>query len=283
MRRFLSSDRVAYAIVATLAVVLGLDVIRDFFTIQQKAALVTVTAAALRAWYKDLTWRVRPRLHQQAYGSPQTKPQTTSWAQIKASGDPRAYILFLGMSPEAFNALAERFEPLLEGKYRADAPRSRGRPAKVTGRDILALCLRWLRTRDPDSAPQLAFGISDTSVSNTRSMGIPRLLAALRATPRCAIGFPSRAEVYAYAGAMFNKFPVVPIYYDTERKIWGAIDGMCVRVQTPRTAEERDDMYSELKKMVRDTTHLHHGDHLEPGNERGGVACVCCTPVSLDP
>ena len=143
MRRFLNSDRVAYAVVATLAVVLGLDVVRDFLTIQQKAALVAVTAAALQAWHKDLTWRIRPRLHQQAYGS----PQTTSWAQIKASGDPRAYILFLGMSPEAFNALAERFEPLLEGKYRADAPLSRGRPAKVTGRDILALCLRWLRTR----------------------------------------------------------------------------------------------------------------------------------------
>ena len=30
--------------------------------------------------------------------------------------------------------------------------------------------------------------------------------------------------------------------------IWGVIDGMCVRVQTPRTAEERDDMYSKLKK-----------------------------------
>lgn len=159
-------------------------------------------------------------------------PATCSWNRLYNSGNDQALITLTGLDFATFHWLERMFTPIHDNYSPFVSPdgrivrinNNRGRKRLMNGKDCLALCLAWTRTRGSNMALQIIFGITATPLSMYLRFGRRILIKVLSNNDLARIQIPSPEKIREYCAAVESRHPNL-------RDVWCTMDGLKLLLQ----------------------------------------------------
>ena len=163
----------------------------------------------------------------------------SSFYYLFHSGDDQSLLNCCAVDHRVFRSLLDVFQPIFH-QYMVDEKTGcirkrtftreglpKGRRRQVDATCCLGLVLYWYRTRGSVArSTSMAFGLTATPMYKWIKFGRRILLFVLHNHPSAKIRPPSQEELDSYVSAIGAKYPVLE-----EEKVWGAADGLKIRLQ----------------------------------------------------
>jgi len=145
-----------------------------------------------------------------------------------------ALVTLCGFNHKYFTELHDLFQPMFDtytpyGDGFHIVPKVRkkgGQKRSVTSISCLALILAWTRTRGSNMVLQIIFGLTATPLNMWLRFGRRILVKALCRNEKAAVTLPSDEELQEFVDIISEKYPLLT-------NVWGAMDGLKLRLQSP--------------------------------------------------
>jgi hypothetical protein len=170
---------------------------------------------------------------------------TCAWQQVYESANDQALITLTGFDFDTFNWLESMFTPVHDNYSPFISPdgsivkinKEKGRKRLIQGKDCLALCLAWTRTRGSNFALQMIFGMTATPISMYLRFGRRILIKILFRHPAAMVCIPTVEKIREYCAAIQARHSLL-------KDVWCTMDGLKLYLQQAGAANTQNNFYN---------------------------------------